>query len=124
MQCALLQALSALYRVTALLRSVLVRVVMILFLLLLGVIGFFAHRSIRYIVESGAVEDRARAFLQQPTAMVALLWAIIGPELILPPLPVALVPSSQPSAWQPLLCTVPSSGAAAIAAATCSAEQS
>ena len=66
-------------------------VAMVFFLLFLGVIGFFAHRSIRYTVESGAVEDRARAFLQQPTAMVALLWAIIGPELILPPLPVALV---------------------------------
>jgi len=66
-------------------------ITMVLFLVFLGVIGFLAHRSIRHIAESSIDEDRARAFLERPAAMVALLWAIIGPELILPPMPVALI---------------------------------
>jgi len=66
-------------------------VAMLVFLLFLGVIGFIAHRSVQRIVESNAAEISRRAFHDRPAAMVALLWAIIGPELFLPPLPVALV---------------------------------
>jgi small-conductance mechanosensitive channel len=75
-------------------------VAMILFLAFLGVIGYLAHRSIRRLADSNAGEERTRAFLERPGAMVALLWAITGPELILPPLPVALV------AMRVLVCAV------------------
>ena len=64
---------------------------MVLLLMFLGVIGYLSHRAIRHIAESGADHDRTRAFLERPVAMVALLWAIVGPELILPPMPAALI---------------------------------
>jgi potassium efflux system protein len=64
---------------------------MAFFLLFLAVIGFLAHRSVQHSTESGVIEDRRRAFLERPAAIVALLWAIIGPFLFLPSLPVALI---------------------------------
>jgi len=97
-------------------------VVMLIFLLLLVVIGFIARRSVRRLAESNAEEVRARNFLERPLAMAALLWAILGPELILPPLPVAfsvmrvlicasalwrllptLIPASEYGALRPLI---------------------
>ncbi len=66
-------------------------VAMVIFLLFLSVIGFISHRSVQRMTESNTIDVRTRPFLERPAAMIALLWAILGPELILPPLPVAMI---------------------------------
>ena len=53
--------------------------------------AFYSRPTILQVSEERDVDMARRSFIERPVALATLLWAILVPELLLPPLPLGLV---------------------------------